>query len=429
MNNNEKLLDFIGDVDEDFIPELKQQTKHHTKKNRIRTWITTGGICAAAMLGLFIYLSRYVGLPPTDQPINRIYPAFDLEPASKELVTLSSQFEAESMGFEGLLAYDIAELANQNPWSVDQNLSSLPVFRNLSYTDSSSGGIAVYLSEEDMKVMAENVAATLGTSITGTRYEYVKDIMGDGVNEELANAPYSYEATCDGKSLGIKEIEISIFGNGDIRIGFSESIQLPKQYSFTHSNTDNEQADDTLQYLTKKFSKLLQFDSPTTYSWADRDIYGEENRSYYVYNSSEDTVENILGYNFTSASFAPDDQGNLMLIWLTNALCASECLGEYPIITADTAQNLLIKGEYITSVPTEYLKNGEIAVDDIKKTELVYLVGREEYYQPYYRFYVELSENHNGDLPEGLKVYGAFYVPAVSGEYLVDYPAWDGSFN
>ena len=46
---------------------------------------------------------------------------------------------------------------------------------------------------------------------------------------------------------------------------------------------------------------------------------------------------------------------------------------------------------------------------------------------PYYRFYVEVELNvvKTNDL----KTYGAYYVPAVSGEYLTDMPTWNGQFD
>lgn len=44
---------------------------------------------------------------------------------------------------------------------------------------------------------------------------------------------------------------------------------------------------------------------------------------------------------------------------------------------------------------------------------------------PYYCFYVELPEEER----DGLKTYGAYYVPAVEKEYLTNMPLWDGSFN
>ena len=63
----------------------------------------------------------------------------------------------------------------------------------------------------------------------------------------------------------------------------------------------------------------------------------------------------------------------------------------------------------------------------LKKAELIYRTGEyEEYYMPYYRFYVELPEEEREN---GLKTYGAYYVPAVESSYIYNMPVWDGSFN
>ncbi len=83
----------------------------------------------------------------------------------------------------------------------------------------------------------------------------------------------------------------------------------------------------------------------------------------------------------------------------------SQKMGNYPIITSKDAKNLLLNGNYITSVP--YQLPGEKFV---AKTELIYRTGtNEKYFMPYYRFYVELPEEER----DGLKTYGAYYVPAV----------------
>lgn len=66
-------------------------------------------------------------------------------------------------------------------------------------------------------------------------------------------------------------------------------------------------------------------------------------------------------------------------------------------------------------------------LDYVAKVELVYRTGElEEYYMPYYRFYVELPNEERDD---GLKTYGAYYVPAVDNVYISNMPLWDGSFN
>lgn len=62
----------------------------------------------------------------------------------------------------------------------------------------------------------------------------------------------------------------------------------------------------------------------------------------------------------------------------------------------------------------------------IAKVELIYRTGAsEQYYMPYYRFYVEIPELEE----DGLKTYGAYYVPAIESQYITNMPLWDGAFN
>ena len=99
-----------------------------------------------------------------------------------------------------------------------------------------------------------------------------------------------------------------------------------------------------------------------------------------------------------------------------------EKLGDYPIISSDEALELLGEGKYITSVAQYDFPGTEYA----GMVELVYRVtDLEEYYIPYYRFYVEIPEGAE----DGKKLYGAYYVPAVRQEYISDMTVWDGHFN
>jgi hypothetical protein len=90
-------------------------------------------------------------------------------------------------------------------------------------------------------------------------------------------------------------------------------------------------------------------------------------------------------------------------------------VGDYPIISLAQAKKLLSKGKYITSVPDEMPD-----LKYVKKAELVYKTGElEEYYMPYYRFYVEMPNEEN---EYGLKTYGIYYVPAVDKAYISNMP-------
>ena len=54
---------------------------------------------------------------------------------------------------------------------------------------------------------------------------------------------------------------------------------------------------------------------------------------------------------------------------------------------------------------------------------------RDEYAEPYYRFFVRLREGFPASAVEGLLNWGIYYVPAVRVEYLSEIPVWDGTFN
>lgn len=404
MKNNDILLEVIGDIDEKLIPDLTSKKK----KSSILKWATLSGVCAAAIFCAVL-------LPKFNQDHNTISPYGTLPYTNDESIKpgrdkIKSNVLFGDMGFEGLMAYDISELDTPNPWTKDSGLTSLPVYRNLSYTDVR---MALCLSEDQMKEIAQNTASLLKIKISDIKVTYVRDFVRGGVDDGKLDSVYSVDAECGSDST------ITVYGDGQIRISF-DNKQLPANLSFTHSSTTAEQARETLEYLSNEYAGLLGFDAPEYFSYADRSFSGEETRSYFVFNRSQNMVQSILNYNLSCAKFAPDDSGNLMCIWLNNPYCSSEYIGDYPIISETDAKNALLSGSYYSSVPTEYIRGGKISESDIAKTELVYRNNREEYYQPYYKFYVELDTSAF-NMAENLKNYGVFYVPAVEADYLDDF--------
>lgn len=404
MKNKDILLEAIGDTDEKLIPDLTEKKK----KSGILKLTAIGGVCAAAVLCAVL-------LPKFGQDHKTISPYETLPHTSDESTKsgedkISSNVSFGEMGFEGLMAYDISELDTPNPWTSDAELTSMPVYRNLAYNDMR---IAVYLSEDQMKEIAQNTASSLKTKISDTKVTYVRDFVQGERYDDILDGVYSVEAECS------NDTAISVYGDGQIGITFDKN-HLPANLSFTYNGTSPEQANKTLKYLAKKYANLLGFDAPEYFSYADRTYSGEEIRSYFIFNKSQDMVNSILNYNLSCAQFAPDDNGNLMCIWLNNPYCSSEYIGDYPIISETDAKNYLLNGSYYGSVPTDYIRGGKISESDIVKTELVYRNNREEYYQPYYKFYVELDTSAL-NMAENLKNYGIFYVPAVEADYLDDF--------
>ena len=120
-------------------------------------------------------------------------------------------------------------------------------------------------------------------------------------------------------------------------------------------------------------------------------------------------------------TFHCDDEGKLFIARIYQPDLSVK-VGDYPIISREQARELLVNGSYLTSVPYE-IPGSEY----VKKVELIYRTGtHEQYFMPYYRFYVELPEEEQEN---GRKTYGAYYVPAVDRSYISNMPTWDGSFN
>lgn len=405
MKNKDILLDVIGDTDEKLVPELTAKKK----KSNIVKWSALGGVCAAAVIACVIALPKMNKNNRTISPYENLPQVGNSSTKSgTDIIDPNVQFG--DMGFEGLMAYDISELDTPNPWNPDLKFSSLPVYRNLAYTNLR---MAVYLSEEQMQDVARNTASALSVDVNDTKVTYVKDFVQGGASDEILNSVYSVDAKCS------DNITITVYGDGQIRISF-ENQKLPLYYNFSYNSTSKEEAQKVLEYLSGKYDGLLHYDNAVCYSIAERAFSGNEIRSYFVYDSSDDPVQCILNYNLSFTTFAPDDNGNLMCIWLNNPLCASEYLGDYPIIAENEATEALMNGKYFSSVPNDYIRNGSIVKEDIAKTELVYRNNRERYYQPYYKYYVELDPEAL-NMADGLKNYGIFYVPAIESEYLVEY--------
>lgn len=412
----ERILNMLGEIDDFYIEEAAEIRPYKRARKDTRL-----PVAAAAAFFAAVILFSFIRFLPAGTNSPGAEPSDSLTPAAG-LPILSSGFDTETgMGFEGMMYYDILESANGNPWTEDQNLRTLPVYRNLSYT-TDMGGISVFFSEEEMLGLAERTADALDTSIEEISCQRIGDITEQPPAGRSGTDAYSLSAKT---ALG----EITVYGNGQIRVFFSEPVKLPDEYRFTYSGTTDEEAVGALRYLTERYQNLCTFGQTSLCTGGDYTYNGERIRFYRAYDKSGDLTQQILNYHFNNISFSPDDEGNLFIIRFGNLLAAAEKVGDYPLISAETARQLLLNGDYLTTVPTEYLAGGTIEDRQIARTELVYRTGStDELFMPYYRFYVELNDS-SFNTADGLTCYGAYYVPAISGEYLSDFPVWDGRFN
>lgn len=397
---SEVILDAIGEADDKYIEEAAPKEKRAKK----RSWVKWGA--AAACLALAVYAGfRFL-------PTESSGPNVAGGTGSLPTLTIPSETETGGMGFEACMAHEISELDDGNPWSADTRLKTLPVYKNNTvYNSAGVGGPGI--GRERMLEAAERAAKALKMKITGVVYDTAGNPSKDSGAED--DAVSSLTATTD-------TAKIEVTGNGMVTVSFKESIKLPQEYGFTYTDPSDEEAGKATDYLMERFSDFLSFRKPQKALFADYTFDGNRNRSYCAYDADGDITERILNYNFNQVQFAPDDDGNLMLIRKYDGLSCAEKIGDYPLVTSEEALKLLLDGNYVTSVPEKM--PGE---EYVAKTELVYKTGyTNATFLPYYRFWVELPDMK---LENGLKTFGAYYVPAVQRRYLSNMPLWDGSFN
>jgi len=334
-----------------------------------------------------------------------------------ELPMLTINENLGDYGFEGYMAYDINELKSGNPWTENDELKTLPVFKNQSKY-SGKGYWTGGLSEKQMIQKVKKTASVMGLNIDKIENIYSK-INAEDFYENYVPHLEGIIATCG-------DITIEARINGYTIISFQNEISLPDEYVFTFNDITEKQATKTMNYLLDKYKHLTNFKLPALTLLGDYTIDEKRLFSYSAYDNSGTLIERMLNYNFSQVYFNAnaydeESEGKLQSIWLlSNDIL--EKLGDYPIITAQKARSLLLQKKYITSVPEELPDEKHIA-----KVELMYRNdGFDEIYMPYYRFYIELSTMQQDN---GLKTYGAFYVPAVDEKYIANMPLWDGSIN
>lgn len=343
-------------------------------------------------------------------------------PAQLPMLTISEN-ASEGMGFEGYMAYNISELVNANPWSEETTISALPVYKNpLTYDENY---IASGADFDKMREILLKAADGLGldtdalTVIDDTPDEETQKAITEkfqSVGEKVPNGyfdPSKLIIETDGMKI---EVDKAL----TVKISFEPAISLPDEYHFA-DNSSYEDMSAAAEYLKDQYQDFIGMDNPkVNIHGGDYDINLLQMYSLEFFDAKGGITEQILNYNFNRAAFYCDSEGKLFLARLFQPDLSNKA-GEYPIVTTEEAGELLSKGNYITTVPCEMP-----GMEYVKKVELIYRTGgHEEYIMPYYRFYVELPEMER----DGLKTYGAYYVPAVAGEYISNMPTWDGSFN
>ena len=354
----EQISDALNWLDDSIIDEANRIRKKQHLSDRQTKWKIIVAACACMGIMCILYTVKLDGV------------------TRQELPMLELSTSSDAMGFEA--RNDISEMDNGNPWNEDMELEKLPVYHNNAYHPT---GVPLGLGEASIKESAETTAKALHMKIIAISDTVAKEWMTD----VEPGTVLSTTATAVNKENTL-EAEILAEADGHVRIEFTGEMLLAQTYLQDE----------------KKLTEILGYIKPEKY---------ERQNELNFYDGSGDEISDILNYNFNHTTFIMNDEGDsIKMIHKCEELSCAEKIGDYPIITAEKAKKLLLKGKYLEF---PYELPGEKYIAGV---ELVYRTGRlEKTFMPYYRFWVELPELQQDN---ELKCYGAYYVPAVEEKYI-----------
>ena len=408
----EQLSDALGHLSEKTLEEtatLRENPKSTHKTSHRNLIFRFGELAVCLALVLFAGF-KLLPLLQGEEPVSGELPL---------LTMVEESFGEGGVGGETYYAFDISELTNANPWTPDAKLSTLPVYKNsVTHNDNHQlqGG-----DFDKMRELLLDVAKRLGLD---TETLSISDDVPSAYQQAVitekfgGNVPEGY---FDPTALKTKTdgVTIEVDATLTAKITFDPAIPLPEKYNF-EEYAPYEDVEQAANYLKKEFRSLLNMKKPTLNLYA-----GGYNINFGMHYYTEffegkgNLTEQIINYNFNRVHFACSEDTGL---WLARVYQPdlSQKLGDYPLLSVEEAIGLLMEGNCYTTHSCEV--PGE---EYIAKVELMYRTGEyEEYFMPYYRFYVELPDYEYAPVgSDGIKSYGIFYVPAVKTEYISNLPA------
>ena len=397
----EVFCDILGDIDEKYI----ENAQNNRKRIPNITKLSVAVLAAVIVLGLGALMLKSEPELPVD-------PYADLN-----VITLPEFFFAH--GMEVLDAYNISEIINGNPWSDDAPLTDLPIYRNyLGYSEEMHKPIgasrdkmmeALLDAAERLGIKEEELKITDDGTPEEKRAEML-DKMGGYVPEGFFDLNMLYGENDD--------VQICVHADLEVDIRFKDPISLPEGYNYDHYSSLEDMAD-VAEYFGNTYTHILKMDRPRLdISGGDYNIHLERSFIIAFYDAGGDITDAIMNYNFKKVEFYGYENAIRGIRIYNTDISGVE--GQYPIITPDEAKVVFAKGHYSSSVIGYDAKS-----ENIKKIELVYRhADTDKYFIPYYRLLVEIAQKENG-----IKTYGAYYVPAIEGKWITNMPTYDGSFN
>lgn len=345
-------------------------------------------------------------------PESGALPGFSLEEAG-----------GAGLGMEAVMVQSESGLL-PTAWPVNsgETPASLPVYENARPADAT--GARAY-TQEELSAIAQQTAAALGFEVervelspteaqrqaTMERFEAAGLLPSEEDAPEVAAekqaqldynlAPDSAAAVCTNGAV------VTASRTGTVR------VELAEGFDAAPYTQDAQAYAAAVQRLADEYGAAFGMQAPQAAVQADYTVEGNVHLTNFVWDAAASPAQQLLFASCGRLSFSAGESGAI----LYEQPQPGRALGEYALISESEAQALLLQGQCLTGAP--YAVESEA---DIAAVELCYREGS-EVYAPWYRFWVKLPEEEQQNCAEGCTAYGAYYVPAVRGEYIAGAPA------
>jgi len=307
-------------------------------------------------------------------------------------------------------AYDVSQLTKNNPWSETDIIEMLPVFENKIYYNKEGNIIGKRMTTDEGIKKAEEFASIASVTIDSINME--------SFDVDLIDMIKYIQADCEYMTIHIGEDGVNsvIFKHGEL---------LQENIKFGFFNANEYDTITALYYLSSKYAYFFDIEDLVP---AVRSVYTNDGKVVFnplTYKKGGNLIENILNYNFNMLLFMPSIENNKLQSIIHYQTDLSQKIGDYPIIDIHQAKNLLLQGNFISTNTFETLLPNEYNIAGIELTYKFngdYTCTNINILIPYYCFYIEVPlemlDETQIPIVDGLKAYIQFFVPAVENKYI-----------
>ncbi len=440
--NGKDLLNKMSDVDPKLIEDANKKPR---RSRKLFIGITSGAAATAAAALIAVAIGNSAAQKPpivnTSDPASSVPvtsdivnsgntstqdpPVVDLTPKDPPKLDFSKYkgLKKISLGNHGVSgqggdtlgevkerSFRYSDLQISSPWK-GAELETMPVFMSHS-TDLNQ-------DVEKMYALAREAAAALGIpedslEFTDNYYDMSESIeqqrrLGkengatDEEIEDVINRMIRQSRSMTHVEAVNDNVRISVDSAFGVFVYFEEPIKIPDEYNFNKDTATDEERAAVLSYLSDKFKDLIKFSKPTA-----GDGLPKETGGFSLYDADGDLTQQIINFRVNAVCFTDNSDGNLKVIDI-NSDGACEKLGDYPILTAKQAEEVLKSNKYNDN--TRMPANAKIL-----KTDMIYKnAPGYTAVMPYYEFYVETDKDPGSDADVVCNVYT---IPAVPEEFI-----------